>query len=239
MKYIKNSIIVKMDIKFIQFKHPFTALVAGPSGSGKTYFVRQLLERWDVHFHGIKASKLKVSWCHGQDQYIYSHPIGKLVQENYFEGLISEEDIDNHKPHVIVIDDLMNEISGKKSVSNLFTKGSHHKNISVIFIVQNFFHKGLEMRTISLNSHYLNLMKNARDKSQISALARQLYPSNSKFFIEAYNDATKAAYGYISVDLKPDTPDKYRVRTRILTQEIKDLNIKSYLAPIIYMPKNV
>ena len=36
------------------------------------------------------------------------------------------------------------------------------------------------MRNISLNIHYIILFKNPRDSQQISTLARQMYPGNSR-----------------------------------------------------------
>ena len=41
--------------------------------------------------------------------------------------------------NVIVIDDQMTETSNDKRVMNLFTKGSHHRNLSVIFLSQNLY----------------------------------------------------------------------------------------------------
>ena len=67
--------------------------------------------------------------------------------------------------------------SGKNNrISDLFTKGSHPRNLSVIYIVQNIFHQGKEMRNISLNAHYIVLFKSPRDKQQVSMLARQINP---------------------------------------------------------------
>ena len=82
-----------------------------------------------------------------------------------------------------------------KIIANLFTKGSHHKNISVIYIVQNLFNKSKEHRTISLNSKYLVAFKYPRDTNQISALARQIYTKHSKNILEAFADATSLPYG--------------------------------------------
>ena len=42
-------------------------------------------------------------------------------------------------------------------IVNLFTRGSHHHSLSVIYIVQNLFHQGKGSRSISLNSHYLTI----------------------------------------------------------------------------------
>ena len=63
-------------------------------------------------------------------------------------------------------------------VASLFTKKSHHRNISVMYIVQNLFHH----RTISLNAHYMGLFQNLTNVSQIMALAHQMYPRRTDFF---------------------------------------------------------
>ena len=43
---------------------------------------------------------------------------------------------------LVVIDYLMQELSNDQRITNLFTKGCHHRNLSVIFILQNIFHPG-------------------------------------------------------------------------------------------------
>ena len=54
----------------------------------------------------------------------------------FHEGLPKNSDfVDDHKPKMIIIDDLMRESSGGSGViANLFTNGSNHNNLSVIFI---------------------------------------------------------------------------------------------------------
>jgi hypothetical protein len=168
----------------------------------------------------------------GQWQSRYSEPIGNVAVQ-YRDGLPSEVDVKEFKPHIVIIDDLLSEEGGDKKLANLFTKGSHHMGISVVFIVQNMFHKGSEMRTISLNSHYIMIMKNPRDRSQIVHLGRQLFPQSGKFFQEAFSDATEKPFGYLLVDLTPSTPDKYRIRTTITPEE----SIKGTAFPVIYIPK--
>ena len=59
---------------------------------------------------------------------------------------------------------LPTDASKDKRIVNLFTRDSHHHNLSVIYIVQNLFHQGKGSRSISLNSYYLVLFKNPRDK---------------------------------------------------------------------------
>ena len=42
--------------------------------------------------------------------------------------------------NLIVLDDLMTQSGEDKRIGDLFSKGNHHRNLSVIYIVQNIFH---------------------------------------------------------------------------------------------------
>ena len=108
----------------------------------------------------------------------------------------------------------MAETDGR--VTDLFTKKSHHSNTSVIYLVQNLFPKHKESRTISLNAQYMVVFKNA---SQVTNLAKHMYPGRVKFVQEAFKDATSVPYGYIPVYLKQDTPEDMRLRTTILPDD--------------------
>ena len=54
------------------------------------------------------------------------------------------------------------------------------------------------------------VFKNPRNASQMSHLARQMYPGRVKFVEEAFKDATSVPYVYLLVDLKQDTPEDMR-----------------------------
>ena len=119
-----------------------------------------------------------------------------------------------------MIDDLMTQCHSDERMTRLFSVGSSHMNLSIIFIVHNLFHQGKEMRNMSLNSHYIILFKNPRDSQQIRTLARQIYPGESHFLIDAFQQATAKPHGYLLMDLKQDTPDHLRVREGILETDI-------------------
>ena len=119
----------------------------------------------------------------------------------------------------MVIDDQMADAGNDKRIVNLFTRGSHHHNLSVIYIVQNLFHQGKGSRSISLNSHYLVLFKNPRDKLQILTLAKQMCSRNTDSFINHYEEAVQKPFGYLLVDLKTTTQDNCRLRTNVLLGE--------------------
>jgi len=125
-----------------------------------------------------------------------------------------------------VIDDQLENAGGVKRIVNLFKIGSHHRNLSVIsYIVQNLFHRGKNSRSISLNSHYLVLLKNPRDKRQILTLAEQMYPGNTDLFIKRYEEAVRRLFGYLLVDLKTTTQDNCRLRTIVLPGEERFDNV--------------
>jgi len=52
-----------------------------------------------------------------------------------------------------VLDNLMDSAYSTK-VSELFTKGSHHRNTGLVLITKHLFHQGPSSRDISLNSKY-------------------------------------------------------------------------------------
>lgn len=141
----------------------------------------------------------------------YKELVGKI---EFHEGIPKIEDYrtDPQKPKLLILDDLMRE-SSSTAVVNLFVKGSHHCNLSLFFLSQNLFHRG--QREISLNSNYIVIFKNPRDRSQIQYLARQLCPENPKFLQEAYSDAVSQPFHYLILDLKQDTPKNCRYRTCI------------------------
>jgi hypothetical protein len=61
-------------------------------------------------------------------------------------------------PCLFILDVLLNDVFSR-AVCDLFTKGSHHRNVSVILINQNIFHQALHCRDISLNAKYLFALK--------------------------------------------------------------------------------
>jgi hypothetical protein len=96
------------------------------------------------------------------------------------DDIDNEDYLDVSQRNLIVLDDLMAQSSKDKRIADLFTKGSHHRNLSITYIVQNIFHQGKEMINISLNAHYIVLFNSPRDKQQICMLARQVNPGKYK-----------------------------------------------------------
>ena len=90
------------------------------------------------------------------------------------------------------------------------------------------FHHGKYSQDVSLNIEYFILFKNVQDKTQIRTLASQMFPNNTKFLLNYFEDATNQPYSYLFLDLKSDTPGKIRIRCNILN---------NYNKIIVYLPK--
>ena len=200
-----------------RWQHPFTSIVAGPTGCGKTEFVLSFLQHIDDL---VSPAPYNVIYSYAEWQPAYRQ-LPSFVE--LVEGL---PDIPQYSkdPLLIVIDDQMDKAN--KSITSLFTKGSHHRNISVIYVVQNLFDSNKEHRTISLNAQYLVIFKNPRDGSQITHLAKQMYPGQTKYVQEAFALATRDPHGYLVVDLKQSTPDNMRMRSHIFPMEVQEVYIQ-------------
>ncbi len=144
-----------MDLRVV---HPSCILIAGPSNSGKTEWVKRFLLNAS---HMIKPTPVKTYWCYSSYQPIYTELAQTLSNITFIEGLPEniQELFDKSKPQLLVIADLMSAVGNDKHLADLFTKHSH-QNPSVIYIVQNFFNRGPQARTVSLNASYIVLFKN-------------------------------------------------------------------------------
>ncbi|KXJ26961.1 hypothetical protein AC249_AIPGENE9928 [Exaiptasia diaphana] len=156
-----------------RLKHPFPMVVSGPTMCGKTSFVRKLLELGEEM---NENSPEKIFWCYGEYQPVFEEMRRTISNIEFIEGLPSNMNdlLDPAVRNLIVIDDLMNDTGNRKEMTNLVTRGCHHRNTSLIHIQQNLFPKGKENRNISLNCHYICLFSNPRDRAQVSHLARQM-----------------------------------------------------------------
>ena len=176
----------------------------------------------------IDGAPENIIWCYGIYQPAYDEMQMNIPNIHFVEGVPGdlESMIDPSIRNVVVIDDLMRELANDKRITNLFTKGCHHRNLSVVFILQNIFHRGKELRDMSLNCHYLVMFKSPRDSSQVTHLAKQMFPGHVKYMQESFQDATSRPYGYLLCDLKPETPSDFRLRTNIFPGETQIAYVK-------------
>ena len=185
-------------------------MVTGMTGSGKTVWVQSLLTQ---AYRVINLPPEKIVWCYSQWQPAYMEMLVTIPNIEFVKGIPTALEQDAYfsvnKRKLIVFDDQMIDAGKDQRIVNLFTRGSHHRNLSVIYIVQNVFHQGKGSRSISLNSHYL----------QVLTLAKQMYPGCTNFFLKQYEEAVRTSYGYLLIELKTTTQDGCRLRTNVLPGE--------------------
>ena len=202
---------------------PYSLLLCGPTGCGKTTWITELLKH---HEEFCTHTPKKLIWVYGVEQSDFFEIIGKTwfprqceFVDRCPENLLTRLEQTSDCGSLCIFDDVMNEVSSNSMISKLFTCGSSHLGCSMVLMLQNIFPKGTQSRTISINTQYQVLFRNPRDSLQISILARQLCPRNSKDFLEIYKRATQRPYGYLFCCFTQSCPDEIRYRTNVLPNE--------------------
>lgn len=193
-----------------RIKAPFSMIIAGPSNSGKTTFVTQLLNNSKSL---IDQNVDYILWFYGQVLPV-KHPISNCT---FVHGLPSSFD-EYIKPGLhglIIFDDLMNECINNSSITDFFTKRSHHENLSIIFITQNFFCEGKERKTFTKNAAYIVIFNSPLDKQTAYSMARKIMPKDISTFYDIYDHAVNKPHGYLFIDGHQKTSFDTMLRTDI------------------------
>lgn len=205
--------VVPVESTGFRFLSPCSILVNGASGSGKSYFVLNLLKRPDLFELPIS----EVIWYHGVTT--ASLPSGPNIRT--IEGMPDITDIQNltrndRSHRLVVLDDLLTEtMSNKEAVAEMWTRISHHSNITFILLTQSLFDTP---RLVRNNTHYLVLFKPLLDKLNVISLGRQIFPDNLKFFLSCVDDATSKPFGFIIISAHPrENQDHLRLSTDIFS----------------------
>ena len=113
----------------------------------------------------------------------------------------------------------MEEAGSSKTLQNLFTKGSHHRNLTIMYLLQSMYNAGTSQWTVSLNIHYNVVYKTMRDARQFRCLESQMHSGDFYWLIGAFLDATAKPHGYVVLEYNPKTDDDKRVVSNILPGE--------------------
>ena len=152
----------------------------------------------------------------------------KLIKEtvpniDFIQGIPEtlEDDafFDVKKTNVLILDDVMSLASKDQMITELFTEGSHHRNLTVINLTQNVFPPGRLAVTQRRNTHYMVLFKSPMSQDQIRNLAGFMFLGKVCQFLEQYHEATSKLRGYLIIDSKQNTPDTERLKTDIFESD--------------------
>lgn len=213
-------------MSLVKFQSPMTAICAGSTGLGKTTYVKRILENASEMF---TLPPQRIYYCYSIWQNAFDEMKKTVPNISFQQDLPDESDFlaDKNVHTLWIIDDKMDEVADCKLMQKIFTVLSHHTLTSVIFVLQNLYQKGKMMRSISLNSHVFFIFKNARDSLQIQTLARQMFPGQVHFFMDAYQRAISQPYNCLIVDIAPGANPNYQLRTNPFPGE----------DTIVYQPK--
>ncbi len=211
-----------------QFQTNTTISVSGCTGSGKTWLVYRLLKNLNKMFDGPPPAR--ILFCYGIYQDLFEEMDREIDSLTFHQGLPTESDIDSLTEGVthsmVILDDMMDQIVKNDEIELLFTRGAHHRGITVLYINQNMFNQGKNARNINLNTHYMILLRSPRQTSQIHHLGQQILPKRSKAVLESYEDCMKKQFGYLLINLSPHANKEEMLMTRIFPDE----------DPIVYIP---
>jgi hypothetical protein len=212
-----------IDFDVFRLQTPFRAIFSGVSQSGKSTYLYNLLskrnEKFDKQF-------TKIIICYAKYQKMYQEL--KEQDPNLFdlrEGLVIDLDNDpdiNKKPILYVIDDLFTEFLESELALDLFTRSSHHQNVSVILITQKLFPQEKYATVVAENSTYLFLFFNPRGVRCIRTLASQMLEAGqTDFLIGIYKDATdRASYDALFIDCSTTCPEQLRYKSNFLSSHV-------------------
>lgn len=187
-------------------------VICGPSSSGKTVFTEKLIRFRQSLFRDRVND---IHWFYGEVP-----PKLTDITIKVTKGLADGWSNKIQAYDMVIIDDLFVESSCSKEVTNAFTRLAHHRPCSLIYITQNLFHKSTDSRTRNLNCHYLIIMRNPRDGTQINHISRQMFPNNSSALSQVFRCVTQdEAFSYLFLDFRQETPHTLRVRSHIFPGE--------------------
>ena len=110
-------------------------MISGCTSSGKTTFVKKLLEHPEL----IEPRPQKILYCYGVWQRPFDEMKSTLKDIEFHGGLPDSELIANFvdgKHNIVVLDDLMSDIVKDEDMQQLFTRGSHHMNLTILYLTQ-------------------------------------------------------------------------------------------------------
>lgn len=126
----------------IHLTHPFGLLVSGGTKTGKTTFVKKLLTNaWVM----IDLPPENIVYFYSEYQDTFSEIELLVPSIQFVQGIPDSmlDSINTETRNLYIIDDMMSEKDA--IIAKLFTKTSHHGNLSVIYIVQNLFRQVLSL----------------------------------------------------------------------------------------------
>ena len=191
-------------------RQPSSVIIAGPWGSGKSELVEQWLRYLNVS--QVKPKTMVYAYDRWQPRFARMQ---KKDGIRFHRGLPDPSHLTKWfgptRGGVSVLDDLMEEGGQDKRVLDLFTKDSHHRNITVLYLTQDLFPPGKFSKTINRNAHYIVDFTNPRDQTGIRTISLQAFPDRWGQVLRLFKRVTSRPFGYSMLDVHSASDDRYRL----------------------------
>jgi hypothetical protein len=160
--------------------------ISGPSQCGKSEFIFNLIKfRADVVTSDFKRIIYCQSNCFSVKNLEFFDRLKKEFEAlEILQGLPDINELQltfNNEPALLIVDDLMNDVLSSKKMVEIATVHSHNFNLSVVFVLQNFYANGKYSTTLQRNSQCKVLFYNSVDLVELRHLSSQM--SNSHKFL--------------------------------------------------------
>ena len=136
-------LLASMDVRF---KTTANFYISGQSNCGKSYLVRCMIRNLNELFDPVPS---RIIYCYGEYQHAFDDMVQAIPNTYFTEGFPDNlyGILEGYQNSLVIMDDLMSECSKDQRISDLFTRGSHHQGISVMYLTQNLFPPGKQSRT--------------------------------------------------------------------------------------------
>lgn len=209
----------------LTFKQGSGMIVCGTSNSGKTSVVFDLLRNRQMFQEPDALSNCYYFYKERNRGGLFDEALKEGLVKQFFNYMPTSEDVRaiaaRHEPTVgsiFVVDDFQNSVN--LDTIDIFTTINHHYRAITIILCQSLFPVDNRFfRTISMNCPYILLKSCSRDLSFISPLAKQLYPGQNQFLVQAFEAATEEPYGQLLIDAHSMTPKHLKVRSHIFPHQ--------------------
>ena len=217
----------------VRFQIPSNMLIVGPTSSGKTTWLQNLIKNKKDYFDTPPETMLLFYKEHQKaydfmEDFMRKNATKKELFPVFKKYKTPPQNVEELKdifhtypkkiPKIVVFDDYLDEIG--PALKHLFTVLTHHYNCFTIFLSQTLFDKKNDLRTLSINTQYMVLFNNPRDRMSISQLAKQVFPGKVALLNQAYQKVTRGrGYGYLLLDFHQRQDDRVRIRSHIFPPE--------------------
>jgi hypothetical protein len=200
----------------------------GPSCCGKSFMIKQLVKHREIIFsHSIERM---IYSCNDLSSRATQDYVGELLEYfpdlETFTGLpdFDELNITTEGHKLLILDDLADELLASSRYCSVMTKDSHHKKVTVLFTLQNYYHPSKKGKTFIRQVSDSFFFSAKGEKAMLKQISQTLL-QNAKVLVEAMRYVEEnlleegTRYLLLDVNQLSGVPFNMSVRTNIFPDQ--------------------